>query len=379
MSICAGFSITAGDSLAVSIRLAHSTQVLVLRSARPIASTGGCGDASEPVLFGRRHSVDVPPKSVDPADAASPSSHVDMLPIDPPTSGGITARGGRLLQQSVPEDISAPGPIGAPVPQASTLSRSGNEVGGPVLAPTAWPDPVPTGVAAQAQNPIAIPTNNIPADLASFDARITPNAGNSMATILAILALVLAALCVVAKNGAMRRAPTIIDQREHDDQRQDDSRGGQGQRGSIDEGQLLVSALSDCGLIRNDEVPFETAFEFVSAKISWRDCTRISIGCCRRRQRRSVGGGEISPLLFKERLIYEQSAARTVREQQEKRSCDWSRQPLKIEQLSPSALRTRRTQQHPTPSPLYGASTRSVQRFLAGLASAPARIDRQNR
>jgi hypothetical protein len=39
-----------------------------------------------------------------------------------------------------------------------------------------------------------------------------------------------------------------------------------------------------------------------------------------------------SPRLFKERLIYEQSAARTVREQQEKRSCDWSRQPLKIEQ-----------------------------------------------
>jgi hypothetical protein len=69
-----------------------------------------------PVLFGRRHSVDVPPKSVDPADAASPSSHVDMLPIDPPTSEGITARGGRLLQQSVPEDISAPGPIGTPVP-----------------------------------------------------------------------------------------------------------------------------------------------------------------------------------------------------------------------------------------------------------------------
>jgi hypothetical protein len=56
-----------------------------------------------------------------------------------------------------------------------------------------------------------------------------------MATILAILALVLAALCVVAKNGAMRRAPTIIDQREHDDQRQHDSRGGQGQCGSIDE------------------------------------------------------------------------------------------------------------------------------------------------
>jgi hypothetical protein len=32
-------------------------------------------------------------------------------------------------------------------------------------------------------------------------------------------------------------------------------------------------------------------------------------------------------------LIYEQLAARTVREQQEKRSCVGSRQPLKIEQL----------------------------------------------
>ena len=37
--------------------------------------------------------------------------------------------------------------------------------------------------------------------------------------------------------------------------------------------------------------------------------------------------------LFKERLIYEESAARTVGEQQEKRSFGWSRQPLKIEQL----------------------------------------------
>jgi hypothetical protein len=37
--------------------------------------------------------------------------------------------------------------------------------------------------------------------------------------------------------------------------------------------------------------------------------------------------------LFKEQLIYEQSAARTGREQQEKRSCGRSRQPLKIEQL----------------------------------------------
>jgi hypothetical protein len=38
-------------------------------------------------------------------------------------------------------------------------------------------------------------------------------------------------------------------------------------------------------------------------------------------------------VLFKEGLIYEQLAARTVREQQEKRPCGWSRQPLKIEQL----------------------------------------------
>ena len=219
-----------------------------------------------PVLFGRRHSVDVPPKSVDPADAASPSSHVDMLPIDPPTSEGITARGGRLLQQSVPEDISAPGPIGTPVPQASTLSQSGNEVGGPVLAPTTWPDPVPTGAAVQAQNPIANPTNIPAVDSASSDVRIPHNAGNSMATILVILALVLAALCVVAKNGAARRAPTIIDQREPDDQRPHDWRDGQGQRGSIDEGQLLVSALSDCGLVRNDDVPFETAFEISKRK-----------------------------------------------------------------------------------------------------------------
>jgi hypothetical protein len=37
--------------------------------------------------------------------------------------------------------------------------------------------------------------------------------------------------------------------------------------------------------------------------------------------------------LFKEHLIYEQSAARTVHETREKRSCGSLRQPLKIEQL----------------------------------------------
>jgi hypothetical protein len=218
-----------------------------------------------PVLLGRRHAVDVPPKSVGSADAASPSSHVDTLPIDPPTSDGITGRRGRLLQQSVPEDISSPAPIGTPVLQLSTLSQSGDEVGGQVLAPTTWPDPVPAGAAVQAQNPIAIPTD-IPADSASFDARLTHNAGNSMATILAILALLLAALCVVAKNGAARRGPTIVDQRKLDEQRQHDRRDGQGQRGFIDEGQLLVSALRDCGLVRNDNVPYETAFEILKRK-----------------------------------------------------------------------------------------------------------------
>jgi hypothetical protein len=41
--------------------------------------------------------------------------------------------------------------------------------------------------------------------------------------------------------------------------------------------------------------------------------------------------------LFKERLIYEQSAPRTVREQQEKRPSGLSRQQLKIEQLTMAA------------------------------------------
>ena len=43
-------------------------------------------------------------------------------------------------------------------------------------------------------------------------------------------------------------------------------------------------------------------------------------------------GSRIRSKLFKE-TIYEQLAARTVGEQQEKRSCDWSRQQLKTEQL----------------------------------------------
>jgi hypothetical protein len=42
--------------------------------------------------------------------------------------------------------------------------------------------------------------------------------------------------------------------------------------------------------------------------------------------------------LFVEQPIYEQSAARTVREQQEKRSCGWSRQPLKLNSWAAASL-----------------------------------------
>jgi hypothetical protein len=87
-----------------------------------------------------------------------------------------------------------------------------------------------------------------------------------MAPILAVLALVLAALCVVAKNGVARRAPSIIDRREPGDRRQHDWRDDQGHLGSVDEGQLLVSALSDRGPVRNDDVPFEFAFEIRKRK-----------------------------------------------------------------------------------------------------------------
>jgi hypothetical protein len=54
--------------------------------------------------------------------------------------------------------------------------------------------------------------------------------------------------------------------------------------------------------------------------------------CC------DLAGHSGPPTLFKELPIYEQSAARTVREQQEKRTCVWSRQPLKIEHLHEAAI-----------------------------------------
>jgi len=41
---------------------------------------------------------------------------------------------------------------------------------------------------------------------------------------------------------------------------------------------------------------------------------------------------------FKEHLIYEQSAARDMHESRQNRTCIWSRQPLKIEQLHEAAV-----------------------------------------
>jgi hypothetical protein len=234
---------------------------------------------STPVPFGPRHSADGHPISVDPGDTASPSSRVDMLPVKPTTLEAVTATGGKFVQQSVQEDTSAPPPMDTPVSQAGALLQTGNEPAGPSVTPTARPDPVPAGTAFQAQDPIAIPTNT-PSDSASDVAEraaggseLTNNAGISMVTIFPILALGLAVvgmLCmVVVKNVAGRRARTIIDHREldrTDDQRQHDWRGDQDQRGSIDERHLILSALSDHGPTRSDDVPFQTAFEIRKRK-----------------------------------------------------------------------------------------------------------------
>jgi hypothetical protein len=217
------------------------------------------------VLFGRRHSVDGPPISVDPGDTASRSSRVDMTPVDRPTSEGITATGHTLIQQSVPETFGEPAPIGTPVPRANTLSQTGNEADGPLVAPTTWPDHLPTSATVQTQKPIADPIN-APADSGPIDPaknaggnKLTDNAGNFMAAIVAFLALGLAAVCVVAKNLVARREPTIIDHR-------DLLESGHDRRRSVDEGQLLLSALSEREPVRSDDVPFETALEIRKRK-----------------------------------------------------------------------------------------------------------------
>jgi hypothetical protein len=237
------------------------------RSLRRGAATAAAPLHSTPGPFGPRHSADGPSISVDPGDKASPPSRVDMLPVRPPTSEAITATVGKLVQQSMRQDASAPPPMEAPVPQASTLSQTGNEVGGPPAAPAAWRDSVPAGAKVRAEDPVAIPTDT-PADSASIDAErdAGSNTRNSMATIFAVLALGVAALFVVGKNVATRRAPTILDRRGPDNQRQHDWGAGQDQCGSVDEGQLLVLALSDLGRVRNADVAFETAFEIRKRK-----------------------------------------------------------------------------------------------------------------
>ena len=67
--------------------------------------------------------------------------------------------------------------------------------------------------------------------------------------------------------------------------------------------------------------------------------------------------------LFKERLIYEQSTARTVGEQQEKRPSGLSRRPLKIEQLQSDRL-----------LPSFAGALRSTASAAAGAAYARANL-----
>ena len=245
------------------------------RSLRRGTATAAAPLRSTPVRFGRRHSADGLPISVDPADTASPSSRVDMLSVKTPTSEAITGTVGKLVQQSVQQDASAPPPTETPASQASPLSQAGNEAPGRLVAPTTGPDPVPAGAAVQAQHVHCDP-NQYGCGFglrccreAAGGSKLTNDAGISMVTILAVLALGLGVLCVVAKNVAMRWVRTIVNHREPnltDDQHQHDRRGDQDQRGSVDERQLIVSVLSDYSPVQNDDVPFQTAVEISKRK-----------------------------------------------------------------------------------------------------------------
>jgi hypothetical protein len=153
------------------------------------------------------------------------------------------------------------------------LSQPGNEAGGRLAAPTTGPDPVPEGAAVQAQHVIAIPTNTAAdstsdvAERTAGGSKLANDAGISLTTILAVLALGLLVLCLVAKNVAMRWLRTIVNRRGPnltDDQYQ--WRGAQDQRGSVDERQLIVSVLSDHSPLQNDDVPFQIAVEISKRK-----------------------------------------------------------------------------------------------------------------
>ena len=240
------------------------------RSLRRGTATTAAPLRSTRVRFGRRHPTDDLPISVDPSDTASLSSRVDLLPVKTPTSEAITGTIGKLVQQSAQQG-SAPPPTEAPASQATPLSQPGNEAGERLAAPTTGPDPVPEGAAVQAQHVTAIPTNTA-ADSASDVAertaggsKLANDAGISMVTILAVLALGLLVLCLVAKNVAMRWVRTIVNHREPN-LTDDQPRGDQDQRGSVDERQLIVSVLSDHSPVQNDDVPFQTAVEISKRK-----------------------------------------------------------------------------------------------------------------
>jgi hypothetical protein len=224
------------------------------------------------VRFGRRHPIGGLPISVDPSDTASPSSRVDFLSVKTPTLEAITGTVGKLVQQSAQQG-SAPPPTETPASQATPLSQ--HEAGERLAAPTTGPDPIPEGVAVQAQHVTAIPTNTAAdstfdvAERAAGGSKLANDAGISMVTILAVLALGLLVLCLVAKNVTMRWVRTIVNRRRPnltDDQYQYDRRIAQDQRGSVDERQLIVSVLSDHNPVQNDDVPFRIAVEISKRK-----------------------------------------------------------------------------------------------------------------
>jgi hypothetical protein len=221
------------------------------------------------VRFGRRHPIDGLPISVDPSDTASPSSRVDFLSVKTPTLEAITGTVGKLVQQSAQQG-SAPPPTQTPASQATPLSQAANEAGERLAAPTTGPDPVLEGAAVQAQHVTATPIDTAAdsasdvAERAAGSSKLANDAGISMVTILAVLALGLLVLPLVAKW-----ARTIVNHREPnstDDQHQHDPRGDQDQRGSVDERQLIVSVLSDHSPVQNGDVPFQTAVEISKRK-----------------------------------------------------------------------------------------------------------------
>ena len=138
-----------------------------------------------------------------------------------------------------------------------------------------FPDPVPEGAAVQAQHVTAIPTNTAAdstsdvAERAAGGSKLANDAGISMVTILAVLALGLLELCLVGKNVAIRWVRTIVYHREQnstDNQHPHERRGDQDQRRSVDERQLIVSVLSDHSPVQNGDVPFQTAVEISKRK-----------------------------------------------------------------------------------------------------------------